>query len=116
MNLFKNANTKEKAKERYNQLSKIYHPDAGKEPDGEMFVELTKQYKKHLEDLENTPKKAPKKEKPTEEPKVQEPIDELNQEMTKIMPKLTPKQKKNLVKGSTLLFSVFADKMVDRFS
>jgi hypothetical protein len=116
MNLFKNANTKEKAKERYNQLSKIYHPDAGKEPDGEMFVELTKQYKKHLEGLENPTNKAPKTENPIEEPKAKEPIDELNQEFTKRMLKLTPKQKKNLVKGSTLLFSVFADKIVDRFS
>lgn len=117
MNLFKNADTKEKAKIRYNELSKIYHPDAGKEPDGEMFVELNKQYKEHLKKLQNPDYKQtePKENNINFDPEeAKEVEEEIFNQIVKRIPKLTVRQKKSIKKGSSLILSVVLDKILDR--
>jgi DnaJ-class molecular chaperone len=114
MNLFKNADTKEKAKERYNQLSKIYHPDIGKEPSGEMFAELSKQYKEHLKRLQNPKYEPIEPDEPTVNIEKEEIEEELVNQIIKRVPKLTNRQKKSIKKGSSLILSVVLDKILDR--
>lgn len=119
MDWFKNTKTKDEANKLYRKLALIYHPDAGSEKDGELFIEINEQYKAHLKYLENPESRKTQKDpekpkgKPKKEPKPQE-VDVVEYEPRK--PRFTPKQKKHLVKGAGLLFTVLADKFVDRIN
>lgn len=114
MNFFANAKTEEEAKTRYRSLCKIYHPDAGIEPDGELFIEIDKQYRQHLKDLAN-PKEKDTNKQSDERTESTEPPTTDSVELDIRIPKLTPKQKKHLKKGAGLIFSVIADKVIEKY-
>lgn len=118
MDWFKNIKTKEETRSKYRELSKKFHPDAGNMPDGELFIEINEQYKIHLKYLENPrqnrAKPKPAQEKAQKTPPKPPPVDVV--EVIRHEPRFTPKQKKHLVKGASLLFDVFASKLIDRIN
>lgn len=112
MNLFKHIKNKDDAKARFNALAKIYHPDAGTEPDGELFIKITNQYKEHIGYL-NNPSKASKQTKKPPKKTRDKQIDKEAVNDIKRSIKLTQKQKKQLLTGATLIFNAFASKLLE---